>query len=71
MGYIGDDLTDIVIMKRVGFGIAVGNARPEVKRAADFVTTAVGGSGAVREVIELMLQAKGEWESILKHYEAE
>ena len=71
VAYIGDDLTDIVIMKRVGFGVAVGNARPEVKRAADFVTTAVGGSGAVREVIELMLQAKGEWDAILKHYEAE
>ncbi len=71
VAYIGDDLTDIVIMRRVGFGIAVGNARPEVKRAAHFVTTASGGSGAVREVIELMLQAKGEWTSILKHYEAE
>jgi len=71
VAYIGDDLTDIVIMKRVGFGVAVGNARPEVKRAADFVTTAVGGSGAVREVIELVLQAKGEWAGILKHYEAE
>jgi 3-deoxy-D-manno-octulosonate 8-phosphate phosphatase KdsC-like HAD superfamily phosphatase len=35
------------------------------------VTTAVGGSGAVREVIELMLEAKGEWPAILKHYEAE
>jgi len=71
VAYIGDDLTDIVIMKRVGFGVAVGNARPEVKRAADFVTTAVGGSGAVREVIELMLRAKGEWAGILKHYEVE
>lgn len=71
VGYIGDDLTDIVIMRRVGFGVAVGNARPEVKRAAHFVTNAVGGSGAVREVIELILQAKGEWGGILKHYEAE
>jgi 3-deoxy-D-manno-octulosonate 8-phosphate phosphatase (KDO 8-P phosphatase) len=71
VAYIGDDLTDIVIMKRVGFRVAVANARPEVKRAADYITTAVGGSGAVRETIELMLEAKGEWASILKHYEAD
>ncbi len=71
VAYIGDDLTDIVIMRRVGLGIAVGNARPEVKKAAHYVTQAVGGAGAVREVVELMLQAKGEWAGILKHYEAE
>lgn len=71
VGYIGDDLTDIVVMRRVGFAIAVGNARPEVKRSAHFTTTAVGGSGAVREAIELILAAQGHWQGILKHYEAE
>ena len=71
VAYIGDDLTDIVIMRRVGFGIAVANARPEVKRAAHLITEAVGGSGAVRETIEFILRAKGEWAAILKHYEAE
>lgn len=71
VGYIGDDLTDIVVMRRVGLAIAVSNARPEVKRSAHFTTTAVGGSGAVREAIELILAAQGHWQGILKHYEAE
>jgi 3-deoxy-D-manno-octulosonate 8-phosphate phosphatase (KDO 8-P phosphatase) len=69
VAYIGDDFTDIVIMHRVGFAIATGNARDQVKREAHYVTTAVGGSGAVREVVELLLKAQGRWASILKHYE--
>lgn len=69
IAYIGDDFTDIVIMHRVGFAIATGNARDEVKREAHYITTAVGGSGAVREVVELLLKAQGRWDSILKHYE--
>jgi 3-deoxy-D-manno-octulosonate 8-phosphate phosphatase (KDO 8-P phosphatase) len=69
VAYIGDDFTDIVIMHRVGFAIATGNARDQVKREAHYVTAAVGGSGAVREVVELLLKAQGRWASILKHYE--
>jgi 3-deoxy-D-manno-octulosonate 8-phosphate phosphatase (KDO 8-P phosphatase) len=71
MAYMGDDLTDIVVMRRVGMAFATANARPEVKRAAHYVTQAIGGSGAVREVIELLLAAQGLWEEILKKYEAE
>ena len=71
VAYIGDDFTDVVVMRRVGLAVATGNARPEVKRAAHYVTTAVGGSGAVREVIELMLKAQGRWSEILKHYEVD
>ena len=71
VAYIGDDLTDIVIMRRVGLGIATANARPEVKKRAHHVTSAPGGSGAVREVIELILAAQGKWKEILQHYEAE
>lgn len=67
--YIGDDLTDIVVMHRVGLAIATANARPEVKREAHYVTQAAGGSGAVREVIELILKAKGLWGEITKKYE--
>jgi 3-deoxy-D-manno-octulosonate 8-phosphate phosphatase (KDO 8-P phosphatase) len=66
---MGDDLTDIVVMRRIGFSIAVGNARPEVKQAADMVTEARGGNGAVREVCELLLRSQGHWETILKKYE--
>jgi 3-deoxy-D-manno-octulosonate 8-phosphate phosphatase (KDO 8-P phosphatase) len=70
VAYIGDDLTDIVVMRRVGMAIATANARPEVKRAAHAVTTASGGSGAVREVAEMILAAQGYWEEILEKYEA-
>src|SRR6185312_16470314 len=69
VAYIGADFTDITIMHRVGFAIAVANARPEVKREAHYVTEAAGGQGAVREVVELILKAQNTWEEILKHYE--
>ena len=70
VAYIGDDLTDIVVMRRVGLAIATANARPEVKKAAHMVTTQPGGSGAVREVVEMILQAKGLWDGLLQKYEA-
>ncbi|MCX6625971.1 MAG: HAD hydrolase family protein [Acidobacteria bacterium] len=69
VAYIGDDFTDVVVMRRVGFAIATGNARPEVKAIAHHVTAAPGGQGAVREVVELLLRAQGRWEEILRHYE--
>lgn len=69
IAYVGDDLTDIVCFHRVGLGIAVQNARKEVKGEAHYVTEASGGAGAIREVCELILQAKGLWEEILKKYE--
>lgn len=69
VAYIGDDLTDIVIMRRVGLGIATANAREEVKRSARITTQARGGFGAVREVCEMLLQAKGHWEALLRKYE--
>lgn len=69
VAYIGDDLTDVVVMRRVGFSVATANARPEVKRIADYVTAAPGGQGAVREVVEMLLEAKGHWPEILKKYE--
>jgi 3-deoxy-D-manno-octulosonate 8-phosphate phosphatase (KDO 8-P phosphatase) len=69
IAYIGDDLTDVVVMHRVGLAIATANARPEVKREAHYVTEVPGGSGAVREAIELILRARGEWERILAKYE--
>src|SRR5215472_12116438 len=71
VAYIGDDLTDVVVMRRVGFAIATANARPEVKPIAHYVTQACGGQGAVREVVELILKAQGRWGGILRHYEVE
>jgi 3-deoxy-D-manno-octulosonate 8-phosphate phosphatase (KDO 8-P phosphatase) len=69
VAYIGDDLTDVVVMRRVGLTFATANARAEVKAIAHYTTQAPGGSGAVREVIELLLKAQGRWEEILRHYE--
>lgn len=69
VAFLGDDLTDIVVMRRVGLGIAVANARAEVKQSAHFTTEARGGQGAVREACELILKAKGIWPEILKKYE--
>jgi 3-deoxy-D-manno-octulosonate 8-phosphate phosphatase (KDO 8-P phosphatase) len=69
VAFIGDDLTDVVVMRRVGFGIAPANAKDEVKQVAHYVTTAPGGSGAVREVAEQILKAKGLWDGILRKYE--
>lgn len=71
VAYAGDDLTDVVIFRRVGLSIATGNARDEVKRAAHYVTQARGGHGAIREVAELLLKGQNRWGEILKKYEAE
>jgi 3-deoxy-D-manno-octulosonate 8-phosphate phosphatase (KDO 8-P phosphatase) len=69
VAYIGDDLTDVVVMRRVGLAIATANARPEVKAIAHYVTQVPGGQGAVREVVELLLKAQGQWDEILRKYE--
>ncbi len=71
IAYVGDDLTDAIVMRRVGLAIATANARPEVKRMAHYVTQAPGGQGAVREVVELLLKAQGAWQEILRKYEVE
>ncbi len=71
IAYAGDDLTDVVCMRRVGFAIATANAREEVKRCAHYVTAAGGGRGAVREICEMLLQAHGRWPEILTKYEAD
>ena len=70
VAYVGDDLTDIVVMRRVGLAIATANARPEVKQCAHYVTTLEGGKGAIREVAELLLRAQGPWPDLLRKYEA-
>ncbi|HBY60925.1 MAG TPA: 3-deoxy-D-manno-octulosonate 8-phosphate phosphatase [Solibacterales bacterium] len=68
VAYLGDDFTDVVIMKRVGLGVAVANARDEVKRMAHATTEARGGAGALREVTEWVLKAQGRWAGILAKY---
>ena len=56
--YVGDDLPDLPVMRRVGLAIAVQNAHVFVKQHCDWVTTARGGNGAVREVTDFILQAQ-------------
>lgn len=60
VAFIGDDIGDIELMKAVGFAVAVADAMPEVKEAADYVTEKAGGLGAVREVTDLLLKAHGK-----------
>src|SRR5712671_2104132 len=66
--FVGDDLADLPLLTRVGLPIAVANGVAEVKAAARLVTTVPGGQGAVREVAELILQARGEWQGLLTQY---
>ena len=65
VAYVGDDLPDLPVMRRAGLAVAVGNAVPEVKKAAHYTTKAVAGRGAIREVVELILKSKGIWESMI------
>jgi 3-deoxy-D-manno-octulosonate 8-phosphate phosphatase (KDO 8-P phosphatase) len=65
VAYLGDDLPDIPLMRRVGLAVAVGDAALEVKLAAHFVTKAIGGRGAARELVELILKSKGIWEEMI------
>ncbi len=69
VAYIGDDFTDVVVMRRVALAVATANARPEVKQIAHHVTSVPGGQGAVREVVEIILKAQGYWEDVLRKYE--
>jgi YrbI family 3-deoxy-D-manno-octulosonate 8-phosphate phosphatase len=66
--YVGDDLADLPVLRAVGLPIAVANATPDIKAAARFVTSVPGGQGAVREVAELLLKARGAWPGVLAQY---
>jgi len=68
VAYIGDDLLDLPLVKRAGLGVAVAGAVSELKDAADYVTTAPGGAGAVREVIEYILKDTGKWQELIQRY---
>jgi 3-deoxy-D-manno-octulosonate 8-phosphate phosphatase (KDO 8-P phosphatase) len=68
VAFVGDDLADLPVLRRVGLPIAVANAVPDVKAAAAHVTNAAGGHGAVREVVEGLLRARGEWPETLARY---
>ncbi len=68
IAFMGDDLPDLTLFKKVGFSIATADAHEVLCKNADMVTNHKGGNGAVREVCEKILQAKGLWEDILKSF---
>jgi 3-deoxy-D-manno-octulosonate 8-phosphate phosphatase (KDO 8-P phosphatase) len=65
VAFVGDDLPDIPLMRRVGLAVAVGDAVPEVKEAAHYITKNLAGHGAVREAVELVLKSKGIWAEMI------
>ena len=68
MAFVGDDLPDLPLMRRVGVSIAVADAHETVVENSAWVTSAKGGAGAVREVCEAILKAQGLWEKILGRF---
>jgi 3-deoxy-D-manno-octulosonate 8-phosphate phosphatase (KDO 8-P phosphatase) len=68
VAFVGDDLADLQVMRRVGLPIAVANAVPEIRAVAEHVTRAAGGHGAVREIVDALLKARGVWPEMLERY---
>jgi 3-deoxy-D-manno-octulosonate 8-phosphate phosphatase (KDO 8-P phosphatase) len=66
--FIGDDLPDLALMRQVGLSIAVADAHELVRDCSDWVTSSVGGHGAVREVCDALLKARGQWEKLLEQF---
>ena len=69
--FVGDDFPDLAVLRAVGLPVAVANAVPEVRDACRVRLARAGGRGAVREFAELLLKARGDWESVVGRYVAE
>ncbi|BBB91576.1 MAG TPA: HAD hydrolase family protein [Methylomusa anaerophila] len=68
IAYVGDDINDLPVMCRVGLPCAVANAAAEVKSVARYVANRQGGRGAVREILEFILKAQGQWDGLIAAY---
>jgi 3-deoxy-D-manno-octulosonate 8-phosphate phosphatase (KDO 8-P phosphatase) len=68
VAYVGDDLVDLPLLRRVGLAITVNDCWAELKPACNYVTQSGGGKGAVREVTELLLKAQRKWRTISRSY---
>ena len=68
VAYMGEDVVDLPILRRVGFSATVADAVPDVLPLVDYVTKRSGGRGAVREVCDLLLKASGQWERLTERY---
>ena len=66
--YLGDDLPDLSVVREMGLGVAVADACAELREAADYVTDAPGGRGAVRETVEMILKAQLRWNDVIRSY---
>lgn len=66
--FIGDDIIDIPVLKRVGFAVTVPNAMEDVKEYCHYITKKPGGHGAVRELSDLILKTQGKWASVTSNY---
>jgi 3-deoxy-D-manno-octulosonate 8-phosphate phosphatase (KDO 8-P phosphatase) len=69
--FVGDDFPDMAVLKLVGLSVAVANAVPEVKAVCTVTLTRNGGAGAVRELAELLMKARGDWVTVTDRYVAE
>lgn len=68
IAFIGDDVVDVPLLKKVGLAITVADAHEAAKAAAHYVTHRSGGRGAVREAIEFILKAQGRWAEAVAKY---
>lgn len=68
VAYMGDDLPDLPVLLRVGLGAAPANAAPEVLARAQWISAHDGGRGAVREFIEMLLRARGDWDAVVARH---
>lgn len=65
IAFMGDDVIDVPVLRRVGFSAAPADALPEVAALVDYVSRCAGGSGAVRELCDLVLKARGVWQELV------
>jgi 3-deoxy-D-manno-octulosonate 8-phosphate phosphatase (KDO 8-P phosphatase) len=70
IAYMGDDILDLPVLSRVGLAAAPADAADEVRQRVHWVSTARGGDGAARALVELVLRAQNKWESIVATYMA-
>ena len=68
IAYMGDDMVDLPLLRRVGFAVGVADGWPPLTAYTDYIARAGGGRGAVREVVELLLKSQGKWKKVVEKY---
>jgi 3-deoxy-D-manno-octulosonate 8-phosphate phosphatase (KDO 8-P phosphatase) len=66
--YVGDDVVDLGVLRKAGLAVVVGDGVVDAKAAADYVTKAHGGNGAIREIVEMILRAQNKWKLVVSEY---